>query len=518
MAEDMRSEEKVNILVERSPDGMMIVDHVGVIQYANPMSGLLFDRATEELVGAPFGFPIGQGAVSEVGIVRSSGEPGDAEMRVLDTEWNGRPAYLIMLRDITDRKRAEELEQRLIHADRLMAIGQLTAGVAHEINNPLAYVMANLQTTASHIAALDAVLRSLRDTLGHRFGAEGAGLLDRALSESSVPQILTEMKEMASESLDGAGRIRDIVRDLRSLSRIEREEIELVDMNDIVNTACNIVFNEIRHRARLVKDLGRLPMIPADRGKLTQVMTNLIVNAAQSIEEGAVDRNKIRLVTSLQDEAVHVVIEDTGCGIAEPVLKRIFDPFFTTKPRDVGTGLGLSLSAEMVRKHGGEILVSSTSGEGSRFEVVLPVDTGLDVPLAVERQLAGRPSAGPSRILVIDDEAMILTAFKRTIGRTHEVVTSEGGDKGLEILENDTSFDLIICDLMMPKVDGVMVYERIREIAPDLQGRMVFCSGGAFTDRAKSFLATVENVVLEKPIDFALLTRLIAHYREKAHE
>jgi len=503
-------------IVERSGDGIVIIDDQGVVRYANISAARLFNRPQQKLVGVSLGVPIESGKVVEIDILRLDGQPGVAEMRVHPSQWENAPARLAFLSDITARKESEELQKRLIHADRLVAIGQLAAGVAHEINNPLAYVMANLTITSSHIAAIGPVLDSLREALDRGFGAEGAGLLDRVLSENSIARILTDMKEMASENLEGAERIRGIVKDLRSFSRIESDEIELVNLNDVINTACNMVFNEIRHRAKLVKDLGRLPMIAADRGKLTQVMTNLIVNAAQSIEEGAADENKIKVITSLQGEKVHIVIEDTGSGIPESVQKRIFEPFFTTKPRELGTGLGLSLSAELVRKHGGEISVSSALGEGSRFEVVLPVDTELAVTgLAVEPPAAVIPSAGRARILVIDDEAMILSAFKRVVGRIHEVVTAEGGGNGLDILEKDANFDVVICDLMMPKVDGVMVHEKIREIAPNLLDRVIFCSGGAFTARAKEFLATVENVVLEKPIDFKLLGRLIAQVRAK---
>jgi signal transduction histidine kinase len=417
----------------------------------------------------------------------------------------------------TDRKRAEELQQGLMHSDHLVTVGQLPAGVAHEINNPLAYVMANLQVAARHLAEIDSLFTSLRETLENELGEDAARTFDRLLAENNVSAVLSELQKMSTESLEGSGRIRDIVRDLRSFSRIERDTIDLVDLNDIIESTCNLVASEIRHRAELIKDFGRLPKIAVDRGKLSQVMTNLIINAAQSINEGAADRNKVKITTERKGDSIVAIVEDTGCGIPASQQARIFDPFFTTKRREMGAGLGLSLSAEIVRKHGGEIKVESVDGKGSRFEVILPVDTGLAVSARSTVPPPPVAMVNPrARVLAVDDEPMILKAYKRFVGMTHELVTATGGEEALDILEHDNDFDVVICDLMMPVVDGIMVFEKCEEIAPGLSDRFIFCSGGAFTDRARRFQESVDNVVLKKPMDFKLISRLIAQSKERS--
>ena len=279
----------------------------------------------------------------------------------------------LLYENITERKESEELRERLHHQDRLAAIGQLSAEVAHEINNPAAYVIANLDLLAEHIAALTDAVTKIR--------LSDDSFSKRVLEEYRAGAALDQAREMLTESSGGMHRIMATAKSLRVFSRVEHAEIELVEINEVVNAACKMVYNEIRHRACLVKELGQVPPIAADKGKLTQVITNLLVNAAHSIPAGAADRNRIKVVTSRDERNLLLRIQDTGDGVPERIRAQIFQPFFSTKASDRGTGLGLSISREIVAYHGGTLQLENREDQeqGSTFLVSLPIDTGLEV-------------------------------------------------------------------------------------------------------------------------------------------
>jgi CheY-like chemotaxis protein len=205
------------------------------------------------------------------------------------------------------------------------------------------------------------------------------------------------------------------------------------------------------------------------------------------------------LVTCGQDaEFVFLVVEDTGKGIPTEIKDKIFEPFFTTKPRGTGTGLGLSLSAEIIRQHGGSITVESSAGRGSRFEVRLPTDTGL-IPRQINTPIMRHVERRKRRIMVIDDEPLLLTACRRMLEPHHEVRLAHDGGEALAILEEDQDFDVLLCDLMMPGVDGAKFYHTLRSQAPELVPRVLFTSGGAVTQQIKEFADQLGPNLLEKP-------------------
>lgn len=495
-------------IIDRHADAIIVVGEKGKILFVNPAAESLFFQKAQELVGAPFTFPTVVGTESEIEIRRRDKQIKKAEMHVRQTQWNGEASHLVTLRDITDKKTAEDLQQRLIHADRLVAIGQLAAGVAHEINNPAAFVITNLSAMREHVLSWGAFAAELNELVTQETDPVRRGTLEGLLSRYDLAFLQRDSLESIRDNMEGMDRIRSIVKDLRTFSRIEREEIGLVQINEVVDVACTMVYNEIRHRARLVKDLGRVPMISADRGKLTQVLMNLLVNAAQAITEGAADKNQVKVSTRLYEGEVLLTVEDTGFGIPENVRDRIFEPFFTTKSPEQGTGLGLSLSLEIVRKHGGEIRFTSTTGKGTRFEVALPVKSASDVP-TVKEVLPEKRAPHKAHILLIDDEPMILNSYRRMLAPPHDVRLVGGGAEALELLSSDSAFDLVLCDLMMPDVDGPTVYEEVKKSAPHLVARTVFCSGGAFTQRMKDFVSSLPNGVLEKPVMKEKLKELI---------
>ncbi|MEM9490600.1 MAG: ATP-binding protein, partial [Myxococcota bacterium] len=308
------------------------------------------------------------------------------------------------IRYAVERKRVVELQQKLLHADRLASIGQLAAGVAHEINNPAGYILGNLDVMNEHIDALTSAMTDIRALVAARADRVLQLAVDRVVRQHDVDSRLTDCREIVSANLFGMEQIRAIIGELRLFARVEREEYEPIQLNDAVQAACNIVNSEIRHRARLVMDLALLPLIVGDHSRLAQVFTNLLMNAAQAIEPGAVSDNQIVVTSRVCGPRLLVTISDSGRGIPADQLSRIFEPFFTTKEREHGTGLGLSMCMDIIRKHKGDITITSEVGSGTRVEVVLPLETGLSarkkaraatLPMAVTRR---------GRILLVDDE------------------------------------------------------------------------------------------------------------------
>jgi CheY-like chemotaxis protein len=270
-----------------------------------------------------------------------------------------------------------------------------------------------------------------------------------------------------------------------------------------------MAWNEIRHRARLVKNYGKTPPVEASEARLGQVFLNLVVNASQAIAEGRAEDNEIRVSTST-DSCGRVVIEiaDTGPGMSPEVLSRLFTPFFTTKPVGVGTGLGLSICHRIVTSLGGSIDVSSEVGKGSAFRITLPAsraDTSDDVPVAANDVAARRRG----RILVIDDEPMVAKTVQRALSAEHEVVAISSASEALERIRAGERFDVILCDLMMPQMTGMDLHGALLRVEREQAKRMIFLSGGAFTPRARAFLDTTSNQRIEKPFDVRHLRALI---------
>jgi signal transduction histidine kinase len=259
----------------------------------------------------------------------------------LPVTFEGGEAIMAITRDLTERM---HIQQRLRIADRMASVGMLAAGVAHEINNPLAYVTANLGYLGEALKRLD------------------PGTIDNA----------AELGDVLEEAHEGCERIRQIVRDLKMFSREDEAPSRPVELKRVLESSINMAWNEIRHRARLVKDFTEVPPVLAKESRLGQVFLNLLVNAAQAIPEGGADRNEIRVTLRSEADRVLVEVRDTGSGIPPETLPRIFDPLFTTKPVGIGTGLGLSISHSIVRGMGGEITVDSVIGKGTTFTVSLP--------------------------------------------------------------------------------------------------------------------------------------------------
>ena len=389
----------------------------------------------------------------------------------------GQPKSILAFNsDITATK---ALRSQLMVSDRMASVGTLAAGVAHEINNPLAAVIANLDFIV--------------DALGSSVGSD--------------------LKEALGEAREAAERVRFIVRDLKAISRSPNDEHRgPVVVKAILESSLRMAWNEIRHRAHVVKLYGDVPPVVANEARLGQVFLNLIVNAAQALPEGQVEHHEIRLVTRLAGREVVVEVCDTGPGIPREILDRIFDPFFTTKAVGVGTGLGLAICQRIVTDMKGTITVDSALGKGTTFRVTLPaaVSDEVDRDTAPAREVAATGLRG--RILLVDDDALVLRSVTRILAKDHDVLAVSAAKQAMALIAEGQRFDLILCDLMMPDTTGMDLHRELARTAPEQANRMIFLSGGAFTEHAQRFLSEMGREHIEKPFHPANLRSLVQRH------
>jgi PAS domain S-box-containing protein len=386
--------------------------------------------------------------------------------------------------DVTERVK---MQNSLLQAERLASMGTLSATVAHEINNPLTYVLGNLD------------------------------LASALLAKTTTPES-GKVAQWVDLAREGADRVRRIVRGLQVFSRQDDDRTEPTDVLLVLERALEMAGNVIRHRARLVRRLDRVPPVFANDLRLGQVFVNLLLNAAQAIPEGDAGENEIR-VSTWHDEAngaVVIAIEDTGSGIAPEVKAHIFDPFFTTKPVGVGTGLGLSICYGIVSGLGGSIEVDSLAGEGATFRVRLPASGRARTNDAVAPP--SRPSLRRGHVLIVDDDANVARTFALLLRGDHDVVVSLQPRVAAERVLGGEHFDVIFCDLMMPGMTGMEFYEAVAAKRPQQAARIVFVTGGAFTPAARAFVARVPNTFLEKPFNQDALDAILATYLGQATE
>ncbi len=469
-----RSEEQLRALTDASLEAVVIHQDGQIILVNRAMASML-GYTVDEMVGssafrfiAPEShaairaqFALTSQATYEALALHKDGSKFPIEVEVRGASWKGRQVRMAAMRDIRERRRNQA---QLIFADRLAAVGMLAAGVAHEINNPLAFVSLSVDFARHEIQR----------------GGPREEIL-RALDDAAA----------------GTRRVSGIVRDLGRISRVDDGRRGSVEIRPVLEAALGIARNEIRHRAVLTLDLREVPPVDASEARLGQVFLNLLINAAQAVPEGAPEKNAVRVAT-FEHASGRVAVEfsDSGSGISAEVRPRIFDPFFTTKPLGVGTGLGLSICQGIVASLGGEIEVESEPGKGATFRVLLPRAKGVAMPQALEPAplLSSRP-----RVLVVDDEALMRKALLRLLQASCDATAVATGAEVLALLASGAHFDVLLCDLMMPGMTGKGLYEQLLVVAPELARRTAFLSGGAFTTETAEFLHRVQNPILQKP-------------------
>jgi PAS domain S-box-containing protein len=481
----------LDAVFEGAPDTVIQLDLAGTIRFINrttaPYTGELigknifevptgdhrdalrkaFDRLVE--TGQPQGF--------EAPLVRAPNTPPVwYSTRLGPIREGGKLSGAVVIsRDINESK---QTELHLMVADRMASVGTLAAGVAHEINNPLASVIANLDMAISDLGSV-----SNRTTL--------------------PPELADEL----GDARVAADRVREIVRDLKIFSRAEEDRRGPVDVEHVLESTLRMAWNELRHRARLVKRYTHVPEVDANESRLGQVFLNLIINAAHAIPPGNYDSNQIRVGTSVDDHGrVVVTIADTGAGIPLHVRPRLFTPFFTTKPVGVGTGLGLAISHRIITQFGGSIAYDSEVGKGTEFRVTLPVATQPNH--AAPEPPSATSAVRRGTVLVIDDEEPLAQAIKRFLSEDHDVTVANSAAAALDILAT-RRFDVILCDLMMPQVTGMQFHGELMRLDANQAARVVFVTGGAFTVSAREFLDQAPNPRIEKPFDLKHLRALV---------
>jgi two-component system cell cycle sensor histidine kinase/response regulator CckA len=372
----------------------------------------------------------------------------------------------------------------------MASLGRLVAGVAHEINNPLAYLLGSVELLER-------------------------ALLDIAAAESAAgtaARSLTVAQAAVANAKDGVERIRAIVRDLSVFSRAGPQGRHVVDVEALLDSAIDVAWNELRHRVRIIKSFCGVGRVVGDEGRLAQVFLNLLLNASRAIPEER--RGVLRISTGVEGDRVVVGIEDDGIEIGSEELPYVFEPFRRSRAGASGAGLGLALCRNVVTALGGTITVMSGPEVGNRFTVTLQAARASEASAEGNRARGRDRVTNRARILIIDDEPLLGQTLRFAFQEKHDVEVVASGREALERLTRDTDFDLVLCDLMMPDVSGEHVYRAVAERTPLLVPRFVFMTGGAFTERAQEFLAHFAGKQLEKPFNIdeveALLTELSA--------
>lgn len=395
--------------------------------------------------------------------------------RIVTRRADGTPVKLLGTHtDITSRK---ELEARLTRTDRLASLGTMAAGMAHEINNPLAFMHANLEY----------VRRTLREPL--------------------TPELIAEAELAVDEALQGTGRISTIVRGLRLFSRVSTQERKPVMVTSVVKTALLLSGAMVSSRGAVETEVPDALVVLGDEHELVQVLVNLLLNASQALPRSTAG-HRIRVTAQPEGALVRLEVRDTGPGVEPENLRKVFDPFFTTKPIGEGTGLGLAICHSLVTAHGGDISLHNLPEGGCCVTVRLPAASwrSADTPVPPAPAMVLQPRA---RVLVIDDEPLMRSALVRGLSADFDVVLAADGTEALSMMGRDRSYDVVLCDVMMSGLGGLELHERVRETAPELAPRMVFLTGGAWDPATRARLEALPNERLLKPVSLLELREVI---------
>lgn len=485
-----QSEDRFRKLAELAPDAIIVLTR-GRFVYANPaaLESLRYDSLEELLDSEPLDFM----APEEVAIMMEriervrrgeqlppreySGKRKDGSTVVMEIsstaiEFEGQEAILAFGRDVTERKL---LEKRLVQQDRLAAVGTLAAGVAHEINNPLAYVLLHLQR------------------------------LERALPRASLGADRESLLRSVAEALEGAERVSRIVKDLLAFSRQGDADEQPVDVAAVCESTRKLVACTLPPDVQLVTEYRDAAVVRGSATKLGQVVLNLLLNAADALRQRG--QGEIRLVLRRDGDDAVLEVSDTGPGIAPGHIDQIFTPFFTTKEVGTGTGLGLSISHAIVDAMGGSLSARNLSRGGALLEMRVPLGGRTAERM---RTPPPPPGASRSRVLVIDDERTLASALASLLGTDHDVDVETDAQTAHALLERPGEpYDCVLCDVLMPKLSGVELYVRLRAARPEYAARFVFMTGGVLDEDAQGLIDESGCPLLHKPFDVDRLLRLV---------
>jgi len=372
-------------------------------------------------------------------------------------------SVLIVMRNVTEQRK---LLRRVTAAENLASLGTLAAGLAHEINNPLTYV----------ITSISAVGQALQP------GNEAA-------------------KAEVSAALEGCWRIGDLVRSILQTTTDKQDAIEPVHVPEVVDAALMLVQSQVRHNATVVWQPANVPYALAHRTKLVQVVTNLVVNASQSFTDSHTSAHKIHVRAYGEADRVVLEVQDNGPGMNEAVMQRALEPFFTTKGPGQGSGLGLFLSNSIIESLGGTLHIESRLGHGTTVTVRLPIAEQAPESRVTRRMTSACGSDPPPQlqVLIVDDEPEIRRALQRILNRSCAVSMCANGAEAWQRLVSGEKYDVILCDLLMPEMTGMDLFRVLAREYPDQAERLLFLTGGATSEATRMFIAKHANRVVSKP-------------------
>jgi signal transduction histidine kinase len=432
-----------DLLIEKNADGIVVIDEAGIVLFANPAAEQMFGRPLTQLVGSPIGVPITAREATEISLLRPGGDTIEAEMRIVETIWRGRPALLASLRDITTRRLAEE---RLRQSQKMEAVGRLTAGIAHDFNNLLTVAMGNLE-------------------LLH-----------------SAPATESRSRRLIGATLSALTRAERLTGQLLAFSRKQHLEPAALDVNQVLIGMEDLLRRAIGLRIEMSYTLtSRLPPALADRNQLETALLNIAANARDAMPNGG--RFGIETGLAVLDQAyvrehpdivpgqyLTIIATDTGEGMPPNVLRRCFEPFFSTKEPGKGTGLGLAMVYGFVRQSGGHVAIESRPEHGTRISIYLPFAGRDYAPAHVPVEEPEPATAGSETVLVVEDDDAVRAlarAMLEDIG--YGVVEANSADAALKILETQADIDVVFSDVVMPgQTSGIDLARRLIEQRPEL--------------------------------------------------
>ncbi len=409
-----------------------------------------------------------------------------------------RLAYLSLPRVVRHAVARNQLSRRLADSQGAVSLSALGASLTHEINNALAYVSSNLDFLAENLAEL-----------GRRAGSLEAltARADEGPGPSPGSADWFKMLEAAlSDARHGASRIGTVVATLRDFSLQDSWDGSPVDLKDVLEKALRLAMNEITHRCRLVRDYQASPRVHMDPRALGQVLLTLFAYVAQSLPEDRGERNRVvvRVEEDGEGSAI-VVLEDNGPGMPQQVVEQLFDPSHAMKPQGLPGKLGLFVAHRILSEMGGTIAVESEEARGTSFRITL--QNAVVTESRVGRERRGRAGSSDAdlvtrrgRVLVIDDEPAIGAAICRLLESDHDVTLPADASEALELLEGSDLYDVVFCDLMMPGMSGMDIYEKMSS-RPEVRERLVFMTAGTFSERADGFLRSEHIRCIQKPFD-----------------
>jgi len=484
------AEQRYRSIMENATCGIFIIDQSGIISELNLEAEKIFGGQHNQMIGTDFKnfvLPSDQAYVDvqmkkmpikkiigpyEGRIQRPDGNIRDVEFSAVHVANNEEKFIFAIINDITERNK---LQSQKILADKLATVGTLTAGIIHEINNPMTFILSNLNYINEHL---------------------------KTIKSDNIEQnkLISTLNDRIIESTDGAEKIREIVHNFKGFARVDQGELTWTNIHDVLNDAINMASSQFKNHASFEKNFAAdLPLLLLSSSKLHQVFINMLINAGQSMDGDDLHKNIIRVKTYVENDQVCIEINDTGKGISPETIVKIFDPFFTTKPVGIGTGLGLSICYEIIHAIGGQIQVKSELGKGTTFSIYLPIN------LITERRRR-RPTITDTkeitgkRILIVDDEPALLNLLERILGNDNQITKAQGGRAAFNLLAKDSEqFDVIVSDLNMPDINGVELFQYITVNNPKLARHMIFSTGGSYTASMTEFLSSMKNPCLEKP-------------------